>query len=113
MRLNDDARFRIMRLIDANPGISQRQLARNLGASLGGINYSLAALIDHGWLKMCRFRDAEAKLCYAYALTPAGLAEKARLSRGFVTRKLAECEALRAEIESVEREFCEGADTLS
>lgn len=113
MRLNDDARFRIMRLIDANPGISQRQLARTLGASLGGINYCLAALIDHGWLKMCRFRDAEAKLCYAYALTPMGLAEKSRLAQGFVARKTMECDALRAEIESVEKELCQGVAPLA
>jgi EPS-associated MarR family transcriptional regulator len=72
LRVDDDARYRIMRLIEAQPDISQRQLARELGISLGGVNYCLNALIERGLVTMDRFRASENKLAYAYALTPKG-----------------------------------------
>lgn len=90
-----------MRLIEAKPDISQRQLSRELGISLGGVNYCVNALIERGLVKMERFRASENKLAYAYALTPKGISEKARLTRGFLARKMDEYEKLREEIESV------------
>jgi EPS-associated MarR family transcriptional regulator len=105
LRVDDDARYRIMRLIEAQPDISQRQLARELGISLGGVNYCLNALIERGLVKMDRFRASENKLAYAYALTPRGISEKTRLTRGFLERKMAEYERLREEIESVREEL--------
>ncbi|MCU4653750.1 MarR family EPS-associated transcriptional regulator [Roseibacterium sp. SDUM158016] len=105
MRLDDDARFRIMRLIEANPDISQRKLARELGISLGGVNYCLNALIEKGLVKMERFRVSENKLAYVYVLTPRGASEKAMLTRGFLARKMDEYELLRAEIESIRQEL--------
>jgi EPS-associated MarR family transcriptional regulator len=105
LRVDDDARYRIMRLIEARPDISQRQLARELGISLGGVNYCLNALIERGLVTMDRFRASENKLAYAYALTPRGISEKTRLTRGFLERKMAEYERLREEIESVREEL--------
>lgn len=105
MRVDEDARYRLMRLIEGNPDISQRQLARELGISLGGVNYCLQALAEKGLVKMERFRASENKLAYAYVLTPKGMSEKARLTRGFLQRKMDEYEALRAEIESIRDEL--------
>lgn len=105
MRLDDDARFRMMRLIEANPDISQRQLSRELGVSLGGVNYCLQALVEKGLVKAGRFRASENKLRYTYALTPKGVAKKAQLMAGFLSRKMAEYEALKREIESIEKEL--------
>lgn len=98
-----------MRLIEGNPDISQRQLARELGISLGGVNYCLQALAEKGLVKMERFRASNTKVNYAYVLTPRGIQEKARLTRGFLARKMAEYEMLRAEIESVREELLENA----
>lgn len=105
LRVDDDARYRIMRLIEGNPDISQRQLSRELGISLGGVNYCLNALAEKGLVKMERFRASETKMNYAYVLTPQGLSEKARLTRGFLARKMAEYEALKGEIESIREEL--------
>jgi EPS-associated MarR family transcriptional regulator len=98
-----------MRLIEAQPDISQRQLSRELGISLGGVNYCLNALIERGLVTMERFRASENKLAYAYALTPKGISAKAQLTRGFLARKMAEYEKLREEIESVREELADQA----
>ena len=105
MPIDDDVRFRMMRLIEVHPDISQRELSRRLGISLGGVNYCLNALIEKGLVKMHRFRKSDRKMAYAYAITPRGLGEKARLTQGFLARKMAEYEALKAEIESIRNEL--------
>jgi EPS-associated MarR family transcriptional regulator len=107
-RIDEDAHFRIMRLLETHPEMSQREMARALGISLGGVNYCLGALVEKGLVKIENFRAAEHKLRYAYVLTPQGFAEKARLTRGFLRRKMREYEALRAEIESIEAELAKG-----
>ena len=94
-----------MRLIEARPEISQRELSRELGLSLGAVNYCLNALIEKGHVKMGNFRASENKLGYAYLLTPAGLAQKTRMTRDFLARKVAEYEALKREIESIKAEL--------
>jgi len=104
-RPNEDAHFRMMRLIEARPEISQRELSRELGLSLGAVNYCLSALIEKGHVKMLNFRASDHKLGYAYLLTPAGIARKARMTRDFLARKVVEYEALKAEIESIEAEL--------
>lgn len=105
MRINEDAHYRMMRLIEANPDISQRRLSRELGISLGGVNYCLNALVEKGFVKMERFRRSETKWAYAYVLTPKGLSQKAKLTRGFLSRKMAEYEMLKKEIASIEAEL--------
>lgn len=106
-RLSEDDRFRLMRCLEARPDISQRALSRELGMSLGRVNYCLAALSEKGLVKIRNFRASDRKMRYAYVLTPQGIAEKARLTRGFLARKLVEYEALQAEIEAVRAELGE------
>ncbi len=94
-----------MRLLEAKPDISQRELAEHLGISLGGLNYCLRALADKGLVKMQNFTENPNKLGYVYLLTPKGMAAKAQLASGFLKRKMAEYDALKAEIESLRSEL--------
>lgn len=103
-KLREDAQFRILRLLKDDPEMSQRALAREVGVSTGGIHYMLKALLDKGLLKLGNFSAAEDKRRYAYVLTPKGVAAKTRLTRAFLARKMAEYEALRAEIKDVQQE---------
>jgi len=91
-------------MLEGNPEYSQRDIAEALGVSLGGINYCVKALIDKGLVKVDNFRRNDNKLGYAYVLTPAGIAERARLTGRFLQRKLREYEAIRAEIEALMQE---------
>lgn len=99
--LREDVRFRILRLLEKNPEMSQRELAKAVGVSTGGIHYVLSALVEKGLLKLGNFTAAADKRRYAYVLTPKGIAAKAELTRKFFIRKMAEFEALKAEIEDV------------
>lgn len=98
-QLQEDTHFRVLALLERNPDISQRDLAKALGISLGGVNYSLRALIEKGMVKAQNFSSSEKKLAYAYILTPKGLAEKSLLTARFLKRKMDEYEALKVEIE--------------
>jgi EPS-associated MarR family transcriptional regulator len=91
----------VLRLIEENPHVSQRQIAASLGVSLGGVNYCLRALVGKGLLKIENFRKSGNKVGYLYLLTPEGIAEKTCLTEAFLRRKMAEYEALREEIEAV------------
>ena len=104
-KLREDVQFRILRLLKDNPEMTQRQLAKAVGVSNGGIHYVLGGLLDKGLIKFGNFSAAEDKRRYAYVLTPMGIAEKARLTRAFLARKMAEYEALKAEIQSVKQEI--------
>ena len=101
----DELKLRVMRVVEENPTASQRQIASELGVSLGGVNFCLKALAEKGLIKMGNFARAERKLGYAYILTPAGVNEKTRLTAGFLKRKLSEYEALREEIDLLQREI--------
>jgi len=100
----DETLFKVLRTLEANPQTSQRELAESMGMSLGKANYCLKALLDKGLIKVRNFRNSQNKLAYAYLLTPKGVAAKARLTGRFLKRKVAEYEALRAEIEQLQRE---------
>lgn len=89
-------------MLEEQPDLSQRQMAEELGVSLGAVNYCLKALVEKGQVKIRNFRAANNKLRYAYVLTPGGLAEKTRLTSRFLKRKMAEYEALKAEIEAIQ-----------
>ncbi|WP_417525559.1 MarR family EPS-associated transcriptional regulator [Marinovum sp.] len=108
--MQQDVRFRILRLLDGNPQMSQRALSRELGISLGAVNYCLSALVAKGQLKISNFRASNKKLRYAYVLTPKGVAEKTALTSRFLQRKLNEYDALKAEIESLQEDLELGAD---
>ena len=91
----------MLRLLEQNPEMSQRDLAKALGISTGSTHYVLRALIDKGLVKLGNFSASADKRRYAYVLTPKGLAERAALTRQFLIRKMAEYELLKAEIEEV------------
>lgn len=93
-----------MRLLDAQPELSQRELASSLGMSLGKANYCLRALILKGFVKAENYRSSSNKLAYLYLLTPSGIGAKAELTRRFLARKVREYEELRLEIEQLQRE---------
>lgn len=98
---NDEVHFRVMRLIQENSQLTQRDLARQLGISLGKANYCLKALVEKGFVKAENFQRSDHKLAYAYLLTPAGIEEKARVTVAFLRWKMQEFESLKAEIESL------------
>ena len=98
-------RFKVLRALEQQPDLSQRQLADMLGVSLGKANYLLRALLAKGLLKAHNFRSSQNKLAYAYVITPRGLAEKAALTRGYLERKSEEYEALRDEIERLKADL--------
>ena len=102
-----------MRLIEQNPYVSQREIAYQIGVSLGGINYCLKALIEKGFVKVSNFNENPHKLSYAYLLTPSGLAAKASLTGRFLKRKIAEYETLKAEIKSIQASEAVESDQTS
>lgn len=101
-QLQEDTYFRVLSLLEQNPDMSQRDLAKALGVSLGGINYSLKALMERGMVKAQNFKKSERKIGYAYVLSPQGIAEKTKLTARFLKRKMEEYEALKAEIDSLQ-----------
>lgn len=103
--IDDDVRFRLLRLLEDHPDRSQREISEELGVSLGAINYVLKALAEKGEVKIRNFRASNNKLRYAYILTPSGIDAKTRLMAGFLRRKLAEYEALKAELDSLRAEM--------
>lgn len=105
VKLNESAHFRILRLIEERPEISQRELARILGVSLGKSHYLLKALLDKGLVKMDNFRRHDNKLAYVYMLTPSGIAAKLNLTREFLNHKEAEFQALHHEIAQLRQEL--------
>lgn len=94
-------------MLQANPRIKQRELAKSLGVSLGKTNYCLKALLNKGLIKTQNFRSNSNKLAYAYLLTPLGIAEKAKLTSHFLKLKVAEYDALWAEIEMLRQEVAQ------
>jgi len=101
---NDDTLFWTLKLLQENPGMSQRSLAKEVGINVSSINFCLKALVEKGWIKVGNFSKNPDKLGYAYLLTPTGISEKAALTRRFLQRKMAEYDKLRAEIEALQRE---------
>ena len=102
--LTDEYRSKILRLLEEHPEISQRELAQQLGVSLGKANYCLQALIERGMVKAQNFRNSENRSTYLYLLTRKGFTEKTRATGRFLKIKLAEYEALQREIENLRRE---------
>jgi EPS-associated MarR family transcriptional regulator len=103
--IQEDTHFRIMRILQENPDLTQRELAEKLGMSVGGLNYCLNALIGRGFVKMENFQNSKNKFKYVYLLTPQGIAEKVALTSRFLKRKMEEYEALKAVIETLKSEF--------
>lgn len=95
----------ILRILKDNPKITQRELSKELGLSLGKTNYVINALIDRGWVKFSNFRRSDNKIGYLYVLTPTGLAEKTVLAQNFLNRKSEEYNRLKKEIETLKNEL--------
>jgi EPS-associated MarR family transcriptional regulator len=112
-KLREDAQFRILRLLHENPEMSQRELAKAVGISAGSVHYVINALVEEGLVKLGNFTKTEDKRRYAYILTRAGIAAEADLTRRFLGRKMAEYEALRAEIDSICAELDRNASSNS
>ncbi|MCI3204950.1 MULTISPECIES: MarR family EPS-associated transcriptional regulator [Pandoraea] len=110
-KVQEDTYFRVMRILQENPDLTQRELAEKLGVSVGGLNYCLKALMLKGWVKMQNFAHSKNKFGYVYVLTPSGVAERAALTSRFLKRKMDEYEALKEEIEALKRE-CEVGDEI-
>ena len=106
-KIQEEARFQILRLLHENPELNQRELGERIGVSLGAVNYCLRSLMERGFVKAGNFASSQNKLGYAYVLTPSGLTEKVRLTGRFLARKKAEYEALRVEIDALSREIME------
>lgn len=96
--LTDEYRYKILKALAQNPEVSQRDLARNLGISLGKANFCLKALVNVGLLKVTNFKNSKNKLAYMYLLTANGIKEKSVITERFLCYKLEEYEALEAEI---------------
>jgi EPS-associated MarR family transcriptional regulator len=109
--LSDEVRYRLLKLLDSNPEMSQRDLARELGISLGKVNFCLRALVRKGWVKASRFTNSRNKAAYMYLLTPHGIDEKVRVTLLFLRIKLREYEMLRAEIDQIRRDAGEPRST--
>ena len=107
VNIQEDAHFRIMRILQENPDLTQRELAEKLGMSVGGLNYCLNALIDKGLVKMQNFSNSKNKFKYVYLLTPKGIAEKMVLTTRFLSRKMEEYEELKLEIKALQKESTE------
>lgn len=105
MTPREAAHYRVLRLIEEQPEISQRELARALGVSLGKTHYLMKALLEKGLVKANNFRRSDNKLAYAYLLTPFGIAAKVELTRAFLRLKEAEYRAARDEIERLRSEL--------
>jgi EPS-associated MarR family transcriptional regulator len=96
--VSEEFRYKIMRLVEKNPSITQREVAQRLGVSIGKTNFCLKALIDKGILKANSFCNSRNKRAYVYVLTPRGIEEKATLTLRFLKQKREEYEAIQKEI---------------
>jgi len=101
---NQEIHLKVLRHLEAHPDVTQRDLARHLGVSLGKANYCLKALIDRGWVKANNFKNSNNKAAYAYLLTPSGIDRKAQITVRFLKYKMKEYELLKQEIADLEQE---------
>lgn len=102
----EEIRYRLLSYLQEHPEASQRELARELGVSVGKANYCLKALIASGWVKARNFRNSNKKSAYLYVLTPRGIDEKIRVTVAFLRRKRTEYDLLAKEIERLTEEVC-------
>ena len=102
--MTEDTHYQVLKILEQNPRISQRELARELGVSVGKVNYCLKALMKKGLVKASNFKNSSNKIAYFYVLTPRGIEAKTKISVRFLQRKLEEYEALKGEIEELQTE---------
>jgi len=100
-----DTEYIILKILKDNPKMTQRQISKELGLSLGKTNYVVRALVDKGWVKLSNFKRSDNKLGYIYILTPEGVSEKTTLAQNFLKRKSEEYNKLKIEIEILKNEL--------
>ena len=100
-----DTEYTVLKVLKDNPAMTQRQLSKELGLSLGKTNYVLHALMDKGFMKLSNFKRSDNKLGYLYLITPKGMAEKSILTQSFLMMKLKEYNRLKEEIEILKNEL--------
>src|SRR5665213_3118262 len=107
--LSDEVRYSLLRLLEANPAMSQREVSRQLGMSLGKVNYCVQALVEKGLLKATNFKNSRRKAAYMYFLTPRGIEDKAQVTARFLQQKIREYEELRTDIARIREEVEQNA----
>ena len=100
-----DTEYTILKILEDNPKMTQRQVAKEMGLSLGKTNYIIRALVAKGWVKLSNFKRSDNKLGYIYLLTPEGVAKKSILAENFLRRKSEEYNRLQKEIEMLKQEL--------
>ena len=100
-----DIEYKVLKYFEDNPHLTQRQISRELGLSLGKTNYVIKALVNKGWLKLNNFKRSDNKLGYIYLLTPKGITEKTALAQSFLMRKSEEYNKLKEEIDMLKKEL--------
>jgi EPS-associated MarR family transcriptional regulator len=104
LKPQEDTHLQVLRLLERNPHLSQRELAQALGVSLGKTNFCIQALLQKGLIKLANFNNSRHKLAYSYLLTPSGIAEKSAITARFLKRKMVDYEHLQAVIAELQRE---------
>ena len=108
--MSEEVSYRLIKILEENPEISQRELAQEMGISLGKVNYCLKGLMEKGIIKANNFKNSNNKLAYAYLLTPKGIEEKSRITARYLKRRLKEYEELKQEIEMLKEEVKVSSD---
>jgi len=103
--LNEEIRYKLLKILEQNSNISQRELSKELGVSLGKVNYCMKALAEKGLVKARNFKQNPRKKGYLYILTPKGIEEKAKVTSLFLKRKMLDLEVLKSEIEQIRSEL--------
>lgn len=102
---NQELKYRVLKILDKHPDYTQRQMARELGISLGKTHYLIKSLIEIGWVKLDNFQRSDSKWSYAYLLTPKGVSEKAAITVQFLKKKKQEYNDLQEEIAQLQDEI--------
>ena len=108
--INQELEYRALKILEQRPDMTQRELAEELGVSLGKTHYLVKSLIDVGWVKLDNFQRSDNKWGYAYLLTPKGIVEKAAITARFLVRKQREYSDLQLEIQQLQEEVKQQQD---
>lgn len=108
--METEIRYRLLKLVESNPNLTQRQMAVEMGLSLGKFNYCLKELVKKGLVKVERFTSSSNKAGYMYILTPHGIEQKAKITTAFLCRKMQEYEQIKKEISELRQEVQLGSD---
>lgn len=103
--INDEIRYKLLKLLEENPNMSQRELSRALGFSLGKVNYCVKVLVEIGYVKLVNFTRSVNESGYAYVLTPRDLKEKAKVTLRFLEKKQKQYDQLKNEIAQLQQEI--------